>query len=71
MASVLLTSIAEALVRMDTNEQNECHAPFLSNYSMTSKLHSHATLHLESTVYKFLIIISYLVVSKIAQDMMA
>jgi len=30
---VLLKSIAEALVRMDTCKQNECHAPFLGNYS--------------------------------------
>jgi len=37
MVPILLTSIAEALVRMDTCKQNECHAPFLGNYSIMSK----------------------------------
>jgi len=37
MAPILLTSIAEALVRMDTHEQNECHTPFLRNYLIMSK----------------------------------
>jgi len=38
VAPILLTRIAEVLVRMNTHEQNECHAPFLGNYLITSKL---------------------------------
>jgi len=38
MAPILLESIAEALARIDTHKLNKCHAPFLGNYSITSKL---------------------------------
>jgi len=38
VAPILLAIIAKVLVRLDTCEQNECHAPFLSNYSITNKL---------------------------------
>jgi len=38
VAPILFASIAEALVRMDTHKRNESHAPFLGNYSITSKL---------------------------------
>jgi len=37
VAPILLAGITEALGRMDTCEHNECHAPFLGNYSITSK----------------------------------
>jgi len=40
VAPVVLVSIAEALVRMDTRKQNEYHAPFLGNYSIMSKSNS-------------------------------
>jgi len=38
MAPILLVSIVEGLVRLDTHEQNECHVPFPGNYSIASKL---------------------------------
>jgi len=37
VAHISLASMAEALVKLDTSEQNECHAPFLGNYSIMSK----------------------------------
>jgi len=37
VAPVLLVSIAEAFLRMDTRERNKCHAPFLANYSIMNK----------------------------------
>jgi len=60
MAAILLVSIAEALVRMDTCKQNKCHTPFLGSYSITSKstCACSATLHLGCTVtYKYNVII--------------